>query len=265
MLDFLRAYGYPLIFLAVLGENLGLPIPSFAVVLAAASLSAEMRFTLRGVILVSVLAALVGDGVWYMLGRSRGRPILRVLCSLSLNPDSCVSRTEDLFERHGLKSLLVAKFLPGLNTVGPPLAGMLKISPLRFLLMDFAGIGLWTGAATGLGWVFRHQVMSLVDWLGTFGRLGLAVLAGLVVGWAFYKWVERQRFYVLLERARISPTELFERIQRGERIVVVDLRSDLTYRVDGLKVKGAIHIPPSQFESRYQEIPYARTVVMYCT
>src|SRR5512135_18938 len=124
MFDFLRAYGYPLVFLAVLGENLGLPIPSFAVLLAAASLSAEMRFTLRGLILVSVFAALLGDAVWYLLGRFRGRPILRILCSLSLNPDSCVSRTENLFERHGLKSLLIAKFLPGLNTVAPPLAGM---------------------------------------------------------------------------------------------------------------------------------------------
>jgi membrane protein DedA with SNARE-associated domain len=265
MFDFLRAYGYPLVFLAVLGENLGLPIPSFAVLLAAASLSAEMRFTLRGLILVSVIAALLGDAVWYLLGRLRGRPILRVLCSLSLNPDSCVNRTENLFERHGLKSLLVAKFIPGLNTVAPPLAGMLKISPPRFLLFDLSGIGLWAVAASGLGWIFRHQVMGLMDWLSAFGRLGLAVLAGLVAGWVFLKWTERRQFYKFLERSRISASELHERLQRGERIVVVDLRSDLTYRVDGVKIKGAIHIPPAEFETRYQDIPYGRTVVMYCT
>ncbi len=265
MFDFLRAYGYPLVFLAVLGENLGLPIPSFAVVLAAASLSAEMRFTLRGVATVSIVAALLGDVVWYILGRLRGRPILRVLCSLSLNPDSCVSRTENLFERHGLKSLLVAKFIPGLNTVAPPLAGMLNISPLRFLSVDLAGIVVWAGAATGLGWIFRSQVIHLLGWLSTFGRLALPVLAGLIAGWAFYKWVERRRFYALLARARISAPELFERMQRGDRITVVDLRSELTYRVDGMKVKGALRIPPAQFDSRYQEIPYGRTVVMYCT
>jgi membrane protein DedA with SNARE-associated domain len=265
MFDFLRAYGYPLVFLAVLGENLGLPIPSFAVVLAAASLSAEMRFSLRGVAVASVVAALLGDVVWYGLGRWRGRPILRTLCSLSFSPDSCVSRTENLFERHGLKSLLVAKFIPGLNTVAPPLAGMLRISPLRLLLFDLAGTGLWAGAAIGLGWVFRLQVMHLMVWLDAFGKLGLAVLAGLAGGWAFFKWTERRQFYKLLERSRISAPELKERLDRGENIIVVDLRSDLTYRVDGLKVKGAIHIPPSQFDRRYKEIPTGRTVVMYCT
>jgi membrane protein DedA with SNARE-associated domain len=265
MFDFLRAYGYPLIFLAVLGENLGLPLPSFAVVLAAASVAAEMRFSLAALAIISAVAALVGDVVWYLLGRFRGRPILRVLCSISLNPDSCVSRTETLFERHGLKSLLVAKFVPGLNTVAPPLAGMLAISPLRFLLFDLAGICVWTGAALGVGWVFRHQVLALMEWLDTFGKLGLALLALLVACWAVYKWVERRRFYRLLERSRISAPELKELLERGENIVVVDLRSELSYRVDGLKVKGAIHIPPHQFNERYKEIPPGRTVVMYCT
>lgn len=265
MFEFLRAYGYPLIFLAVLGENLGLPLPSFAVVLAAASLAAETRFTLAGIAAVTLAAALLGDAVWYILGRFRGRPILRVLCSISLNPDSCVSRTENLFERHGLKSLLVAKFVPGLNTVAPPLAGMLEISPLRFLLFDFAGTGLWTASAIGIGWIFRLQLMALMDWMNTFGKFGLALLAVLLSGWAVYKWVERRRFYRLIERSRISAPELKELLDRGENIVVVDLRSDLTYRVDGLKVKGALHIPPHQFDSRFKEIPTGRTVVMYCT
>jgi membrane protein DedA with SNARE-associated domain len=265
MFDFLRAYGYPLVFLAVLGENLGAPIPSFAVVLAAASLAAEMRFTLAGVAAVSIVAALLGDAVWYLLGRLRGRPILRLLCSISLNPDSCVSRTENLFERHGLKSLLVAKFIPGLNTVAPPLAGMLAISPLQFLLFDFAGTSLWAIAAIGIGWIFRFQVMRLMSWMNAFGQLGVAFLLVLLFGWAVYKWVERRRFYRLLERSRISAPELRERLERGENIVVVDLRSDITYRVDGLKVKGAIHIPPAQFDRRYKEIPTGRTVVMYCT
>lgn len=265
MFDFLRAYGYPLVFLAVLGENLGLPIPSFAVALAAASLAAEMRFTLAGLAVVSMTAALLGDGVWYLLGRFRGRPILRILCSISLNPDSCVSRTENLFERHGLKSLLVAKFIPGLNTVAPPLAGMLAISPVRFLLFDFAGTGLWAAVAIGLGWIFRFEVTRLMMWMDALGKLGLSFLLALVAGWAVYKWAERRRFYRLLERSRISAPELKERLERGENIVVVDLRSDLTYRVDGLKVKGAIHIPPGMFETRYKEIPPGRTVVMYCT
>ena len=265
MFDFLRAYGYPLVFLAVLGENLGLPIPSFAVVLAAASLSSEMRFTLRGVAVVCVIAALLGDTVWYLLGRFRGRPILRMLCTLSLNPDSCVSRTENLFERHGLKSLLVAKFIPGLNTVAPPLAGMLKIPPARFFLVDLGGIGIWVSSAIGAGWIFRFQVVSLLEWLDTFGKLGLSILAVLLAAWLVYKWEERRRFYKFLERSRISAPELKELLERGDNIVIVDLRSEMTLHIERRKVKGAIHIPPSQFETRYKEIPSGLPVVMYCT
>ena len=220
MFEFLRAYGYPLVFLAVLGENLGLPLPSFAVVLAAASLAAEMRFSLVGLAAVTMAAALLGDVAWYILGRFRGRPILRTHCSISLNPDSCVSRTENLFERPGLRSLLAAKFVPGLNTVAPPLAGMLAISPVRFLLFDIAGMGLWAGAAIGLGWVFRHQVLALLDWLSAFGIIGIAVLALLFAAWAVYKWLERRRFYRLLERSRISAPELKGLLDRGENIVV---------------------------------------------
>lgn len=265
MFEFLRTYGYPLVFLAVLGENLGLPLPSFAVVLAAVSLAAEMRFTLAGLMVVGTLAPLMGDAVWYVLGRYRGRPILRNLCSISLSPDSCVSRTENLFERHGLKSLLVAKFLPGLNTVTPPLAGMLRIHPLRFFLFDLAGTTLWASSAVGLGWVFRSQVTQVMAWLDAVGKLGLGILLVILAGWVLLKWVERRRFYRLLERSRISAPELKEMLDRGENVVVVDLRSDLTYRVDGLKVKGAIHIAPKEFEVRYKEIPRGRTVVMYCT
>jgi membrane protein DedA with SNARE-associated domain len=262
---FLQAYGYPLIFLAVLAENLGLPLPSFALLLAAASMARELDFSLAGLIALAVLAALIGDAVWYVLGRQQGRPILRTLCSLSLNPDSCVSRTENLFSRHGLKSLLVAKFLPGLNTVAPPLAGMLKVSPLRFAAFDLAGTGLWAGSAAALGWAFRAQVMSLLNWLDAVGRMGLLVLAVLLSGWLVFKWAERRRFYRLLDRSRITAPELKGMLERGENVVVVDLRSDLTYAAEGLKIQGALHIPPREFERRYADIPAGRTVVMYCT
>ena len=265
MFDFLRAYGYSLVFLVVLGENLGLPLPSFLVVVAAASLAAEMRFSLEGLLIVGTIAPLLGDAVWYVLGRLRGRPILRTLCSISLNPDSCVSRTENLFERHGLKSLLVAKFLPGLNTVAPPLAGMLRISPWRFLLFDLAGSALWASLAVGMGWFFRTEIILVVAWLEAIGRLGLWIMLVILAGWVLLKWVERRRFYRLMERSRISAPELREKIERGDAIAVVDLRSDITYRVDGLKIKDAVHIPPHEFEARYKEIPHGRTVVMYCT
>jgi membrane protein DedA with SNARE-associated domain len=265
MVHFLRQYGYSLVFLIVLVENLGVPVPSYPVLLAAAAVATELHFRLPLLFFVSALAALLGDWAWYSLGRLRGRPILRILCSMSLNPDSCVSRTENLFTRHGLKSLLVAKFVPGLNTVGPPLAGMLKVSPLRFALFDLGGIGLWAASGLVLGVAFRSQVEWLIERLAAFGRVSLVAVAAFLACWLLLKWVERRRFYRLLERSRIAAPELKERLDRGENIAIVDLRSDLELETAGLKIKGAMHIPPRQFENRYREIPPGRPVVMYCT
>ncbi len=264
MVRFLTTYGYGLVFGVVLTENLGLPLPSFVVVLLAAT-RAGGRVSLAGLIFVSVIATLTGDLVWYVLGRMRGRPILRILCSISLNPDSCVSRTENLFARHGLKSLLIAKFVPGLNSVAPPLAGMLKVSSLRFVVYDLAGSVLWAGSAVLAGHLFRAQVEWLLAWLGAIGKISGLVLVVLLAGWVLLKVVERRRFYRLLERSRISVPEVKEMLDRGEQIVLVDLRSDLSFQTDGLKARGAIHIPPHEFEFRYREIPSGRTVVMYCT
>lgn len=265
MIHILEVYRYWLIFGFVLAENLGLPLPSFPVLLLAASVSRTMHFSLAGLLLVSLLGALMGDMIWYALGRLRGRPILRTLCSLTLNPDSCVSRTENIFVRHGLKSLLVAKFVPGLNTIAPPLAGMLKISALRFALYDMAGISFWSGSALALGVIFRTQVEWLLEWLQEFGRLGVLILVVLIAGWLLLKWVERRQFYKLLEKSRIAPPELKEMLARGEDVVIVDLRSNLSYQTDGAKIPGAIHIAPKEFEARFREIPLGRPVVMYCT
>lgn len=265
MVQILHQYGFSFIFLAVFAESLGLPLPSYPLILVATALAVPLHLRLPIVFFVSILAALGGDGTWYMLGRSRGRPILRRLCSLSLSPDSCVQRTESLFERYGMKSLFVAKFVPGLSTVAPTLTGMLKVSPLRFIAADLAGVSLWAGSAMALGLAFRTEVEWAMEWLAAFGRTGLLILAVLLAGWLLLKWVERQRFYRLLERSRISAPELKARLDRGEAIAIVDLRSDLSYHVDAAKVAGAIWIPPEDIEKRYTEIPLGRPVVMYCT
>lgn len=265
MHEFLRQNANLVLFALVLGENVGLPVPSYAAVVLAAALAADLKLNLGGIVLVGASGALLGDYLWYALGRWRGRSFLRTVCAVSLNPDSCVSRTENLFARHGLKSLLVAKFVPGLNTVAPPLAGLLRLSFARFTLYDLGGITIWAGSAVGLGRLFRSQIEWLLAWLAAFGRAALVVLGLGLVGWALLKYVERRRFYRLLERSRISAPELKDMLDRGEQPVIVDLRTDLSYQFGGQKIPGAIHIPPREFERRYAEIPEGRPVVMYCT
>lgn len=265
MVQILRHYGYWCIFLVVLAENLGLPIPSFPVVLVGTALAVELHFRLQGIVFLSVLAAFTADQIWYTLGRVRGHPILRKLCSLALNPDSCVSRTENLFARYGMKLLLVVKFVPGLSTVAPPLAGMLKISPLRFSLFDLGGIGLWVTSAVLLGLGFRGEVEWVIEWLGALGRTSVLILLVLFGGWLLLKWVQRRQFYSTLAKARISPEALKARLDQGEDLVIVDLRSGLSYEAAGVKIRGAIRIPPQEFLARHKEIPPGRPVVMYCT
>ena len=264
MIQVLRHYGYPFFFLVVLAESLGLPVPSFPFILIGAALAAELHFRLVGVVALSALAALSGDSFWYFFGKGRGRSILQKLCSLSLNADSCVGRTEDFFARNGLKTLLFAKFIPGLNTVTFPLAGMLKTSYARFVLFDLGGISLWVTSAVLLGLGFRTEVQWLIGWLAAFGRTSALVLFVLLACWFLLKWVDRQRFFHLLERSRISPQHLKGLLAQGENLVVVDLRSDLAYQQQGLRIPGAIHIPPGEFKLRSGEIPKGRPVVMYC-
>jgi membrane protein DedA with SNARE-associated domain len=265
MIQVLRHYGYPFFFVVVLAESLGVPVPSFPFILIGAALAAELHFRLVGVMALSVLAALSGDSFWYLLGKRRGRSILQKLCSLSLNADSCVGRTEDFFARNGLKTLLFSKFIPGLSTVASPLAGMLNASYARFVLFDLGGISLWVMSAVLLGLGFRTEVEWLIEWLAAFGRTSALILSLLLAGWFLLKWVDRRRFFRLLERSRISPQDLKGRLAEGEDLVVVDLRSDLAYQQQGLRIPGAIHIPPGEFKLRNGEIPKGRPVVMYCT
>jgi rhodanese-related sulfurtransferase len=141
---------------------------------------------------------------------------------------------------------------------------MLKVPPLRFIGVDLIGIALWAGSAIAVGRAFRTEVEWAMEWLAAFGRTGVLIFAVMLAGWLLLKWVERRQFYQLLERSRISASDLKERIERGEQIVIVDLRGDLSYHGDGLKVAGAIWIPPDDFEERYSEIPPGCPVVMYC-
>jgi membrane protein DedA with SNARE-associated domain len=264
-LEFLVRHGYLLLFGVVLGEQLGLPLVGAPVLLAAGALAATGRFALSLVLLLPVLACLVGDGVWYTLGRRRGASVLGLLCRISLEPDSCVRRTEDTFARHGIRVLLVAKFLPGLNNVAPPLSGVTRMPFGRFLAWDAAGAGLWVLAYVGLGYALSAQLALVTASLAQLGRgagaLG-AVGVGLYVAW---KYVQRWRFLRSLRVARIEPAELRRRVEAGEALLVVDLRSEIRTQDGGHRIPGALLLHPDELERRHSEIPRDREVILYCS
>jgi membrane protein DedA with SNARE-associated domain len=217
------------------------------------------------VIAVGVGASLLSDLIWYEIGRTRGSQVTHLLCRISLEPDSCVRRSQDVFARYGGWSLLVAKFVPGLNTVAQPLAGILGMRRSRFLLVDALGAVLWIGTYVGLGYLFSDQI----ERVAAYGRnLGSGLFGLAVGGLALYiagKYIRRQRFIRRLRISRVTPVELWRRIETGEPLMVVDLRHALDFAVDSVVIPGAVHVSPEELERRWQEIPRDRDVVLYCT
>src|ERR1041384_5120892 len=186
--QFLINHGVPLVFVAVFVEQMGLPLPALPWLLAAGALSAAGEFSLPLGLGATVTACLVADAFWFYLGRFRGNQVLNLLCRISLEPDSCVRRTQNVFTRYGLRGVLVAKFVPGMSTVAPPLAGMSGISAGRFLLVDAAGSLLYGGGLLGFGYFFSHQIDQIGAAITRIGGSTLSLIIGLATLYVAYKY-----------------------------------------------------------------------------
>jgi membrane protein DedA with SNARE-associated domain/rhodanese-related sulfurtransferase len=265
LLEFLTRYGYVVVFTYVLADQAGLPLPSLPLLMAAGALAAGGQLSVWLVIGFALLASLIGDALWFGLGRYRGRSVLNLVCRISLDPDSCVRRAQDSFERHGARLLLFSKFLPGVGTAAPPLSAIVKMSFPKFLLWDALGSVLWAGSSVALGYVFRAQLEEVALY-GT--RLGAGLLLLLALGLVAYivqKFIARRRFLRMLRIDRITPEELMRSIEEGPPMVIVDLRHRLDLAILPERVPGAVQIAPEDFAARHQDIPRDREVVLYCS
>jgi membrane protein DedA with SNARE-associated domain len=248
-----------------LAEQIGFPLPAVPVLLAAGALAGAGHLNLGLVVAVAIVASLLADSFWYELGRRRGIQVLQLLCRISLEPDSCVRRTEDVFVRHGARSLLVAKFIPGINTAAPPLSGIFRMRFSRFLAFDAGGAFLWAGGFIGLGWLFSDQLERVADEAARLGGWLLVLLVGGAAGYVAWKYYQRRKFLRELRIARISAHELKQKLDAGENIVVVDLRHRIDFEAEPEAIPGALHVPPEEFDARHQEIPRDRELILYCT
>ncbi len=261
-MEFLVRHGYVVLFLAVLAEQIGLPVPSVPFLVAAGALAGLHALNLPEAVALAVAATLMSDTVWFCLGKSRGGSILQLLCRLSLEPDSCVSKTRSIYLRYGPRSILVAKFVPGLNTLAAPMAGLFKLALWKFLTLDSAAALLWAGSYTGLGWMFRGQLEMLEAFLERFGVwMGIAVAVGPALYVALTYW-QRQRIYRALRVARIAPEELKERMNGGAPVTIVDLRNAID-RLEG-SIPGSIHLTDDNLDSLLAPGSHAE-IVLYCS
>ncbi len=264
-LQFVVEHGYWFLFGWVLVEQMGLPLPSMPILLAAGALAGTARLSFSLVLLLAVGASLAADCTWFYFGRHKGGKVLKLLCRISLEPDSCVRRTEERFSANGSRSLLFAKFVPGVGGMAPPLAGVVGMRFIRFVIFDTIGALLYLGGFAALGYLFANQLEDVALYSE---RLGTVLLVLAVAGLAAYiimKWRERKRFLRDLEIARITPEELKAKLDAGEPIAIVDLRHKLDWLPHPERLPGAIRMAPDEIEARNQEIPRDRDVVLYCT
>jgi membrane protein DedA with SNARE-associated domain len=259
------AYGLPLIFAIVLLEQLGAPIPAIPVLVVAGALAVERDFSAGQVLAVAVLASLLADFVWYLLGRAQGPRILKTLCKISLSPDSCVRQTESLFERYGMPSLLVAKFIPGFSTIAPPLAGAIRAGVPAFLLYDAGGALLWAGAGVAGGMLFHRAIDRALAFLASLGGWALVALGGALAVFVAAKWWQRQRFYKFLRMARITVDDLRRMMDEGESPIVLDVRTHSARTRDPRRIPGAAVLAVEELDARLKELPRDRELILYCT
>ena len=263
--QFLIRHGYSVIFFWVLIEQAGIPVPSMPLLLSAGALSAEGKISFQLVLLLTFAGAFLSDLMWVQLGRTQGGRILNLLCRISLEPDSCVKNTENLFVKRGANSLLISKFLPGLNTVAQPMAGIVRLSWPKFLAYNVCGTMLWAGSVLLAGRIFHREIE---DVLGMLRRSGASLLVIVLLGaaaWIVFKSIQRRRFIRGLRVSRITPEELKEEIDRGQAVVVVDLRNEFSLDENAVQIPGALRLTPEELQERHAEIPRDRDVILYCT
>jgi membrane protein DedA with SNARE-associated domain len=263
--DVLVRYGYFVVFGAVFAEQIGLPFPSEPFLLATGGLAGSGRLSLGIVIILATTASLIGDTIWYWIGRTGGTRVLGWLCRLSLEPDSCVRRTEGIFETYGARSLVFAKFVPGLSTIAPPLAGVVQMPLHTFLAFSALAGAAWAGAYVLVGWLFSSQLELVGLYIERLGNWAFALLVAAVAAYVGGKYISRRRFLRKLQIARISPEELKTRLDGGEELLVVDVRDRIDFEAEPNIIPGALHLTIEDLDARHREIPREREIVLYCT
>jgi len=257
-------YGLLLVFLNVLVEQAGLPLPAVPTLVVAGALAAAGRLPLWGVLLAALAGCLLSDVAWYAAGRRYGAGVMRTLCRISLSPDSCVKQSELRFQRWRAPVLLVAKFVPGLSTVAPPLVGAMGLAPRLFLLFDALGSLLWAGAAVALGYLFADGVeRALAVFEGT-GTLAVELLGALLAAYILFKWWQRRRLLVALRMARIEVDELAQALRSTQPPLVFDVRAAGSRELDDRVIPGAFAFDPLTLGATLAEVPRERELVLYC-
>ncbi|MEJ7805507.1 MAG: DedA family protein/thiosulfate sulfurtransferase GlpE, partial [Telluria sp.] len=264
LIELLELYGVFIVFAIVLVEQGGLPIPAFPILVVSGALAAGGGISWPACILVAMAACLMADMFWFRAGRYYGIGVLRLLCKISLSPDSCVSQTEDKFARFGPKSLIVSKFIAGFNIIAAPMSGALGVSTARFVAFSMAGSLLWSATGVALGAYFHKSVDQLLVTMSAMGTTALVVVLSLLGLFVLFKFVERRRFQRRQAIARISMAELASLMDAGHPVLIVDARSATAQQL-AASIPGAVSFDAGNATHFMAGLDKDRHIVVYCS
>ena len=267
LLSAIGRHGYILVFFIVLAEALGLPVPAALALVAGGAAAAAGLLHLTTLMLLAVSAMLLGDSLLFVLGRYMGWALLGFLCKLSVNPETCILRSAESFYKRGKATLLFAKFIPGINTMAPPLAGSMRMRPDIFLRLDLAGASLYAFVYIAVGFLFRDFLASLAHGFQTAGRAVESVTVIALIGYAGYRvWLYRKHaVYRVVPRVQVE--ELARRLasEDKDKILLMDVRSHGYYDAGAARIQGSIRLEPNNIAEEVKTLPKDKDIYVYCT
>jgi membrane protein DedA with SNARE-associated domain len=267
LLSVIMHHGYLLIFAVVLGEAIGLPVPAAVALVAGGAAAAAGSLSVPKVLAVAMLGMLIGDSLLFILGRYMGWALLGLLCRLSINPESCILRSAESFYKRGKTTLLIAKFIPGVNTMAPPLAGSMRMRFLQFLRFDLAGASLYILAYGGLGFLFRNFLAAITRGFQAASHAFEQVMfAAALVYIAYRVWLyHKNKVYRVVPRVQVE--ELAGKLASEERqnVLVLDVRSHGYYDSSAERIKGSIRVEPNNLAEELKNVPKDKDLYVYCT
>jgi membrane protein DedA with SNARE-associated domain len=267
LLTMMARHGYALTFALLFAEAVGLPFPAAIALVAAGAAVASHTLSGPGVLLAAMVALLMGDTAQFWLGRFTGWALLGFLCRLSMNPETCILRSAESFYKRGKATLVIAKFVPGINTMAAPLAGSMKMRFGQFLRLDFAGALLYSVTYLMVGYLSRDFLAATLNGFHAAGRaMEIIVITALIV-YAIYRGAQFRRHKKYRIMPRIQVQELAARLasDQADRVQIVDVRSHGYYDIGAERIAGSIRIEPNNLEEEIKHLSKDKDIYLYCT
>jgi len=267
LISVISHHGYVLIFLVVLAEAIGLPAPAALALVGGGADVAAGTLSGPAVLLLALTAMMLGDTMLYVLGRYMGWALLGLLCKLSANPESCILRSAEAFYKRGKITLVIAKFIPGVNSMAPPLAGSMKMRPRQFFQLDLAGASLYVLAYSALGFLFRNFLAAITRGFQAASHIVAEVMFVAVLGYIVYKIAQFQRRKADRAVPRVQVAELARKLASEEKedLLIIDVRSHGYYDEQAMRIKGSLRLEPNNLSEEAKTFPKDKNIYLYCT